>query len=286
MLFLLLGLSLFLQQESAALTLRVEGVHVRDSKYQVIREVAKKWVEVGKRQYQRSLFNSAEKSLLEALMYREYLTVYDRTRLDGLLEKTWNALAERELILEHVRRANKLVTEGHLAEAKSALLKAKDRRFLSGKEHALIRESLNKIRARLRSERSAEDVGPSRSVTEQDALFVQRAKEPFIIRSAESERKQEVKEGYLDSISRKRKLKQSYGRAIVRDAVNRVRDCLGKEKFYKAKGMIAAAEQAVNENRMHLGDELFEIYKAELKQLSDGIEGGRKKWLGDVSRSD
>jgi hypothetical protein len=258
-----------------------------DSKHRVIRKVARKWIEVGDRQYQRGFFNSAERSLLEALEYREYLTFYERTRLDGLLEKTRNALAKRKLILEHVRQANGLVMEGLLAEAKSALLKAGGSEFLTRKEHELIVESLKKIDAQLKSERSAGDFVSSLPVTEPGILSVSKTNGPSIIKPAEpdqKEREEEKEEGYLNSINRKQKLERSYGQAIVRDAVNKARDCLGSEKFYKAKGVIAAAEQAINENQKHLGDKLFQKYTAELKELSDRIERGRKKWLGDVSK--
>jgi hypothetical protein len=284
MFFLLLGLSLFLQPESVASDWREERPNVNEAnKYQVIREVARKWIEVGGRQYQRSFFNSAERSLLEALGYREYLTLDERTRLDGLLEKTRDALAKRKLILEYVRQANRLVAEGLLAKAKSVLLKANDgSKFLIKKERKLIVESLKKINAQLKYERSAEDSGSSLPVTEPDMLSVLKTNEPSIIKLSEpDQKKQREEEGYLNLISRKQKLERSYGRAIVRDAVTKVRDCLSDEKFYKAKGAVAAAKRAINENQMHLGDKLFEKYTAELIELSNSIEWGRKRWLGD-----
>jgi hypothetical protein len=310
MFFLLLGLSLFLQAKSVASDLLEERPNVNETnKHQVIREVAQKWIEVGGRQYQRSFFNSAERSLLEALGYREYLALDERARLDDLLGKTRNALAKRKLILRHIREANGLVMEGLLAKAKLALLKANGSKFLTKKERELIVESLKKIDAQLELEPeksdeesyvneellpSAEDSGSCLpgtepdiilAGTEPDMLSVPKTNRPSIIKLAEPDQKkqeeQEGEEGYLDLISRKQKLERSYGRAIVRDAVTKVRDYLSNKKFYKAKGVVAAAERAINANQMHLGDKLLEKYTAELKELSDEIEWGRKRWLGD-----
>ena len=55
---------------------------------QVVRGVAQNYIQVGTEQYQRGYYEAAERSLLRAQDYQEYLTAAERERLSELLKKT------------------------------------------------------------------------------------------------------------------------------------------------------------------------------------------------------
>ncbi len=88
------------------------------------------------------------------------------------------------------------------------------------------------------------------------------------------------KDRHIEVADRKRKILQSYAKAVVNDAVNKAQDCVRKGKFYKAKQAVQAAEQALKENQQHIENELLRQYHSELEQLSEQIAQGRSQWLG------
>ncbi len=86
---------------------------------------------------------------------------------------------------------------------------------------------------------------------------------------------------YVEAINRRRNIRQSYERALAKDSVAKAHRYISEGKFYKAKEAVDAAERTINKNRRHMGDKLVRRYKKELRQMTDQIEEGRTKWLGD-----
>ncbi len=86
---------------------------------------------------------------------------------------------------------------------------------------------------------------------------------------------------YVEAINRKRNIRRSYERALAKDSVGKAHRYISEGKFYKAKEAVEAAERIINKNRRDLGDKLVRRYKKELRQMTDQIEEGRTKWLGD-----
>ena len=77
-------------------------------------------------------------------------------------------------------------------------------------------------------------------------------------------------------------VKESYSRAVVKNAVDTA-DKLTKEgRFYHAKKAVEKAYNVLTANRNMIGDELYNQYKAQLKTLSDMITVDRTEWLGET----
>lgn len=85
----------------------------------------------------------------------------------------------------------------------------------------------------------------------------------------------------IEKANRKRDIRRSYARAVVKDAVTKAQNYVSQGKFYKAKEAVETAEQAISENHPYLGDELFRQYNSLLRQLNKKIVSGRARWLGD-----
>ena len=84
-----------------------------------------------------------------------------------------------------------------------------------------------------------------------------------------------VKGSYIEVVNRRRNILRGHTRAVVNDAVAKAQGYISQGEFDKAKEAVETAERAVNENQLHLGDDLFKQYRSDLKQLTEKIVRGR-----------
>ncbi|MCJ7675879.1 MAG: hypothetical protein MUO33_12125, partial [Sedimentisphaerales bacterium] len=142
---------------------------------QMMRQVVQYLIQVGTDQFQRGYYPQAEKTLLMAQGYQEYLTVAERSRLNEFLEKTHKAALERDLTLKHKQTAADLVTKGDLTTAKAHLERIKDSQFLTEAERKEVAVQIQQIdRKRVgtkppakRPEESESLVAPPQKVAEE-----------------------------------------------------------------------------------------------------------------------
>ncbi|MHC4842283.1 MAG: hypothetical protein ACYTEE_00630 [Planctomycetota bacterium] len=71
---------------------------------------------------------------------------------------------------------------------------------------------------------------------------------------------------------RKEKLLRGYSQAVVNDATQKVQTFIEIGDNFKAKQAIKNAGKIINENREHLGEELYHAYIAHLEELNKQIE--------------
>lgn len=118
-------------------------------KQKVLHKIARDWIRVGTKQYERSFYKQAEQSFFQAVEYQQYLTTDEREQLSNFLEKTYKAELKREHILEQIKAANELTRRGQPGKAKSELEKFKDSEFLTETERHEIAEVLSKLKKQL-----------------------------------------------------------------------------------------------------------------------------------------
>ena len=118
-------------------------------KQKVLHKIARDWIRVGTKQYERSFYKQAEQSFFQAVEYQQYLTTDEREQLSNFLEKTYKAELKREHILEQIKAANELTRRGQPGKAKSELEKSKDSEFLTKTERHEIAETLSKLKKQL-----------------------------------------------------------------------------------------------------------------------------------------
>jgi general secretion pathway protein D len=112
---------------------------------QMMRQVVQYLIQVGTDQFQRGYYPQAEKTLLMAQGYQEYLTVAERSRLSEFLDKTHKAALERELALKYKQTAADLISKGELTAAKAHLERIKDSQFLTETERKQVAGQLLQI---------------------------------------------------------------------------------------------------------------------------------------------
>jgi len=125
----------------------------KTEKATVMHQVARKWMAVGREQYNRGLYAQAEQSLLYALDYREYLTSRERKVLSGLLANARAGIAKRKRITEDIQKAEELIEQSLLIDAKTKLEKIQADAFVSETQQKLVEKNLKKINDRLKKQR-------------------------------------------------------------------------------------------------------------------------------------
>jgi tetratricopeptide (TPR) repeat protein len=76
---------------------------------------------------------------------------------------------------------------------------------------------------------------------------------------------------YIEQIDRKRNILRTYTGTVVNDAIAKAYSYMDEGRFDKAKKAVETAEFTVNENQVHLGDELFKDHSRRLKALTEEI---------------
>jgi hypothetical protein len=102
-------------------------------------------IDVGVIQFEKALFEAAEKSFLKAQRFKRYLGNEELSKLSRYLKQASNSAMRRKGIVEHILQADKLVREGQLIRAKAHLKAIEGSELLTDRERKLVKEGLDKI---------------------------------------------------------------------------------------------------------------------------------------------
>ena len=86
--------------------------------------------------------------------------------------------------------------------------------------------------------------------------------------------------GGIEADSHRKKLLQSYTKAVINDALAKAQNYLNQGAFNKAKEILEVAENALNKNQLELGEALFTQYNSQLQQLTEQVGKEKTRWLG------
>ena len=87
----------------------------------VLHETAQNWIQVGTLQSQKGLYEQAEESFLAAKEYQEYLTAEEQKQLEKHIAEANQAVVERQPVLEHIRKAKELLSQGQPVKARAIM---------------------------------------------------------------------------------------------------------------------------------------------------------------------
>ena len=111
----------------------------------VLRGVALDWILVGTTQYNRGLYEQAEKSFLAAREFQEYLTAEEHKQLGEHLESTHQAAVEKRVVLEHIKIANGLLNQGQPIKARAHYEKVRNNPRLTEQQRKQIAGEIQKV---------------------------------------------------------------------------------------------------------------------------------------------
>jgi len=222
----------------------------------------------------------------EKVQGNEFLTKEQRKLIAKKLEKVDNRLEEqREEIAKLYSRSVKLYHAGQLEAAREGFIQVARSGLLTGPAGKTAEDYLLEIDSilmqRVEPSLSTEiEPGEKPSETGGAAIWDSGA-DKSALGTLEPD-----KSGRIEVTNRRSSILRSYTRAVVSDAIAKAQDYLSQGEFDKAKETVVKAEQAVNKNRLHLGEELFRQYSSELKQLTEKIVKERTRWLGSWENKD
>jgi len=93
--------------------------------------------------------------------------------------------------------------------------------------------------------------------------------------------------GFIEVINRRRNIIRSHMEAVVNDAVSRAQTLMAQGQFEQAREPIDEAQRLVNQNQLHLGDELYRLHSNRLRDVLESIaqaQTDREKQLAEQKR--
>ncbi len=93
--------------------------------------------------------------------------------------------------------------------------------------------------------------------------------------------------GFIEVINRRRNIIRSHMEAVVNDAVNRAQTFMAQGQFEQAREPIDEAQRLVNQNQLHLGDDLHRLHSSRLGGVLESIAQAkveRDKQLAEQKR--
>ena len=81
---------------------------------------------------------------------------------------------------------------------------------------------------------------------------------------------------FIEVINRRRNIIRGHVEAVVGDAVNRAQERMAQGQFDDADEAVAGAQAVVDDQQLHLGDEMYKRYAGQLTQVRDRIGRARE----------
>jgi hypothetical protein len=161
--------------------------------------------------------------------------------------------------------------KGELDEAKKGFLKVSESEFYKPSGEFSAEDYLDKIKTGKMSqvqgdtsERTLKDV-PAGESDSGDMLDI-----------AQPDGEKKV----LDEATRRRNIRRSYAKAVVKDSLKETDKLLKNGQYYKAKESVQKAKKVIEQQRPDLGEALYNDFLEELNKRKEKIEKQRQKWLG------
>jgi len=232
-------------------------VFAKASKIEAYGQIAKQLLQVGGEQYQRGLYKDAQLSLLKAAQYKEYLGARDIKKLNRLMGKVISRAGEQTETDSQARAAqDKIAAEPKIVklvelETEQEFLQPAEPQFYETTEPAPLPLVV---------------IEPAES---NDVFSVSKVQEfsasPLMPTQAGDE------ESYIYIVNQKRRIQQSFTKAVVNDAITKAEEFSEENEFAKAKDEISRATNVVNSNKLLLGDTVYNDYINKLDELREGI---------------
>lgn len=229
------------------------------SKTETYNQIAKQLLQIGNEQYQRGLYKDAQLTLLKAAQYKEYLAAKDVKELNSLVAK---------VILKAIQAQG---VDSKKPESEIVVV-AEDVVIQAVEEVPIVHETpvddLQELTPKTDDtlQTAPPEVMPPVQTIDIPAVPIQEF-------SVDSLGLNNTQESYIDVVNQKRRIQQSFTKAVVNDAITKAGEFSGKNEFARAKNEIARATNVVNSNKLLLGDAAYNDYISKLDELRSIIVG-------------
>jgi hypothetical protein len=146
----------------------------------VSRQTAQDWLLVGDLQMKKGLYEQAEKSFLAAKEYENYLAPAERTQIEKNLAEIHQAMIERQPIIEHIKKAKELVSQGQSVKARAHFEKVRKSPYLTEQERKQIDHDIKNVDSSFDNQRMEMTELYNRSVKLYRAGEMEKARDGFV----------------------------------------------------------------------------------------------------------
>ena len=220
------------------------------SKVETNRQIAKQLLLIGEEQYQRGLYSDAQLTLLKAAQYKEYLEARDVKNLNNILSKVILKAGEENT----TQNVQDIIEEPQASPAVE--LQTAEPEVVELKEAApQAEETVQRYEDSVLLPVPPVTAAP---VVPTGIIEIQGGNE---------------EQSYIDVVNQKKRIQQSFTRAVVNDAIAKAEEFSGRNEFAEARDEIARATNVVNSNKLLLGDTTYRDYTDKLEELRKGMVG-------------
>jgi general secretion pathway protein D len=227
------------------------------------------------------------KTIIEELSGNEYLNKPRQEKVNQLLDKIKDELSKKQEIFEKKEKAetkyNNAVAyylKGEYEKAQS-LFESINAEYLEEiPESETPGSYLDKIEKKLSAEKKAEKQIQKRDAVQQaEERIFETTPEPKPEEQVDKTQKPQSKQklSYIEKVKRKRNIIRGHTQAVIEDTFNEAQSLLAKNKFEQAKQKVDSARLIVNQNKVALGQDLYEGYRKDLVMLENKVEDSRKQ---------
>jgi tetratricopeptide (TPR) repeat protein len=146
----------------------------------VLHETAQNWIQVGTLQSQKGLYEQAEESFLAAKEYQEYLTAEEQKQLEKHIAEANQAVVERQPVLEHIRKAKELLSQGQPVKARAHYEKIRKSPYLTEQERKQVEQDIKNLDSSFDKQRKEITEVYNRSVQFFRAGEMEKARDGFV----------------------------------------------------------------------------------------------------------
>ncbi|NIA17165.1 MAG: hypothetical protein GWO86_02335, partial [Planctomycetes bacterium] len=249
------------------------------SKVETNRQIAKQLLLIGQEQYQRGLYSDAQLTLLKAAQYKEYLASGDVKNLNNILSRVIAKVSE-ENTTRNVQDATEEEEQQQVSpvepEAAEPEVEVEELKEATPQAEEQAEETQQD---EIQQDEEAPVLLPILPVTAEETPsgenFTEVENETQNLSAGATEIQSDVgdsrEQSYIDVVNQKRRIQQSFTKAIVNDAITKAGEFSDKNKFAEAKDEIARATNVVNNNKLLLGDTAYRDYTDKLQELRKEI---------------
>ncbi|MGD0552124.1 MAG: hypothetical protein ABSB25_05675 [Sedimentisphaerales bacterium] len=146
----------------------------------ISKETAQNWIQVGILQSKKGLYEQAEKSFLAAKEYQDYLTAEEQKQLEKHIAEANQAAIERQPVLEHIKRAQELLSQGQPVKARAHYEKIRKSPYLTEQERKQIEQEIKNADNGVDKQRKEITEIYNRSVQLYRAGEIEKARDGFV----------------------------------------------------------------------------------------------------------
>ena len=146
----------------------------------VSRETAQNWIQVGILQSKKGLYEQAEKSFLAAKEYEDSLSDEELAPLERQIAEAHQAVIERQPVLEHIKKARELLSQGQPVKARAHFEKVRKSPYLTEQERKQIDQEIKDSDTGFDKQRKEMTALYNRSVELYRAGEMEKARDGFV----------------------------------------------------------------------------------------------------------